>query len=99
MFATTVPICTDHFRIVPVPVFRVETKNTVSMMHVYPVHNWAPYRLFTMIYARVPYFYLWRGQKHPSSFQLRQGQTFEIDKTLRGDWPGPLRQVPHERTA
>ena len=37
----------------------------------YPMHNWAPYWLFTMVYACVPHFNLWRGHKHPCSFQLR----------------------------
>ena len=68
-FATTVLTCAGHLRIVPVPVFRVETKNTVFMT--YPMHNWAPYWLFTMVYACVPHFNLWRGHKHPCSFQLR----------------------------
>ena len=51
--------------IVPVPVFRVETKHTVFMT--YPMHNWAPYWPFTMVYACVPHFNLWRGHKHPCS--------------------------------
>ena len=66
---TTAPTCAGHLRIVPVSVFRVETKNTVFMT--YPMHNWAPYWLFTMVYACVPHFNLWRGHKHPCSFQLR----------------------------
>ena len=68
-FATTVLTCAGHLRIVPVPVFRVETKNTVFMT--YPMHNWAPYWLFTLVYACVPHFNMWRGHKHPCSFQLR----------------------------
>ena len=68
-FATTVPTCAGHFRIVPVSVFRVEAINTVFIT--YPMHNWAPYWLFTMVYACVPHFNLWRGLKHPCSFQLR----------------------------
>ena len=67
--ATTVPTCVGHLRIVPVSVFRVETKNTVFLT--YPMHNWAPYWLFTMVYACVPHFNLWRAHKHPCSFQLR----------------------------
>ena len=67
--ATTVPTCVGHLRIVPVSVFRVETKNTFFM--IYPMHNWAPYWLFTMVYACVPHFNLWRGHRHPCSFQLR----------------------------
>ena len=35
------------------------------------MHSWAPYWLFTMVYACVPHFNLWRGHKHPCSFQLR----------------------------
>ena len=66
---TTVPTCAGHLRIVPVSVFRVETKNTVFMT--YPMHNWAPYWLFTMVHACVPHFNLWRVHKHPCSFQLR----------------------------
>ena len=69
MFAITVPACAGHFRIVPVSVFRVEIKNTVFMT--YPMHNWASYWLFTMVYACVPHFNLWQGHKHPWSFQLR----------------------------
>ena len=65
-FATTAPTCVGHFRIVPVPVFRVETQNTV-----FPMHDWASYWLFTMVYVCVPHFILWRGHKHPCSFQLR----------------------------
>ena len=68
-FATTVLTCASHLRIVPVPVFPVETQNTVFMK--YPMHNWAPYWLFTMVYACVPHFNLWQGHKHPCSFQLR----------------------------
>ena len=68
-FATTVLTCAGHFRIVPVSVFRVETKKTLCMT--YPMHNWAPYWLFTMVYACVPHFNLWRGHKHSCSFQLR----------------------------
>ena len=68
-FATTVPTCAGHLRVVPVSVFRVETKNIVFMT--YPMHNRAPYWLFTMVYACVPHFNLWRGHKHPCSFQLR----------------------------
>ena len=69
-FTTTVLTCAGHFfRIVPVSVFRVATKNTVFMT--YPMHNWAPYWLFTIVYACVPHFNLWRGLKHPCSFQLR----------------------------
>ena len=70
MFATTVLTCAGHLRIVPVPVFQVETKNTVFMT--YPMHNWVPYWLFRMVYACVPHFNLWRGHKHPCSFQLRK---------------------------
>ena len=36
----------------------------------YAMHNWAPYWLFTMSYACVQHFNLWRGHKHPCSFQL-----------------------------
>ena len=68
-FATTVLTCVGHLRIVPISVFRVETTNTVFMT--YPMQNWAPYWLFTMVYACAPHFNLWRGHKHPCSFQLR----------------------------
>ena len=68
-FATTVPTCAGHFGIVPVSVFRVETKNNV--FRTYSMHNWVPYWLFTMVYACVPHFNLRRGHKHPCSFQLR----------------------------
>ena len=68
-FSTTVPTRVGHFRIVPVLVFHVETKNTVLMT--YPMHNWASYWLFTIVYACVPHFNLWRGHKHPCPFQLR----------------------------
>ena len=68
MFATTVPTCGGHLRIVPVSVFHVETKNIVFVT--YPMHNWVPYWLFTMVYSCVPHFNLWRGHKHPCSFQL-----------------------------
>ena len=68
-FATTVPTCAGHLRIVPVSVFRVETKHIVFMT--FPMHNWAPYWLFRMVYPCVPHFNLWRGHKHPCSFQLR----------------------------
>ena len=86
-FATNVPTCAGHFRIVPVLIFLVETKNTVFMT--YPMHNWAPYWLFTMVYACIPHFNLWRGHKHLCSFQLRiYSSKSEIDKTLRGDSHG-----------
>ena len=49
--------------------FLVETKNTVFMT--YPMHNWAPYWLFKMVYACIPHFDLWWGHKQPCSFQLR----------------------------
>ena len=68
-FTTTVATWAGHLRIVPVSVFRVETKNIVFMT--YPMHNWVPYWLFTMVYACVPHFNLWGGHKHPCSFQLR----------------------------
>ena len=31
----------------------------------YPMHNCAPYWLFTVVYACIPNFNLWQGQKHP----------------------------------
>ena len=52
----------------------------------YPMHNWAPYWLFTMVYACVPHFNLWRGHKHPCSFQLRIA--LNLKSTRHGDWPG-----------
>ena len=80
--ATTVPTCAGHLRIVPVSVFRVETTNTVFMT--YPMHNWAPYWLFTMVYACVPHFNLWRGHKHPCSFQLRIALNLKSTRHYRG---------------
>ena len=42
-------------------------------------------------------------QRRGIAVQCDRGFTYssksEIDKTLLRDWPGPLRQVPHERTA
>ena len=49
--------------------YACDCQNTVFM--IYPKHYWMPYWLFTMVYARIPHFNLWRGHKHPCSFQLR----------------------------
>ena len=96
-FATTVPTCAGHLRIVPASVFRVETTNIVFMT--YPMHNWAPYWLFTMVYACVPHFNLWWSHKHPCSFQLRIALNLKSTKHYMGIDLVPLRQVPRERTA
>ena len=38
---------------------------------IYPMHNSASLRLFTLIYACVPHFQIWKEHKHLCSFQLR----------------------------
>ena len=50
----------------------------------YPMHNWAPYWLFTMVYACVPHFNLWRGYKHPCSFQLRIALNLKLTRHYMG---------------
>ena len=72
-FASTVPTCAGHFRIVPVSVFRVETKNNVFMT--YPMHTWVPYWLFTMVYACV---------SHPCPFQLRIAPNLKSTRNYMG---------------
>ena len=66
-FATTVLTCPGHFRIVPVSVFRVETKNTVCIAYAQLGVILAMYNGLRMRTT----FNLWRGHKHPCSFQLR----------------------------
>ena len=75
----------------------VETKSTVFM--IYPMHNWgAILAIYNGLRMRKT-FQSVTGSQTPVLLSITYSSKSEIDKTLRGGWPGPLRQAPHERTA
>ena len=87
ILSITVPTCADHFRIVTVP----ETKTTVFM---------TSYSQLGAILAicnglrMCTTFYYVTGSQTPVLISVTYSSKSEIDETLRGDWPCPLRQVP-----